>query len=100
MKLLIAISIIISSLHSMSLDELLHEAQKGDMNASRELGLKLIYEEEECKKGVSFLIIASSENLDAILDLAKLFKDEVCFKKSELKYNKYINIYYSFKNAN
>ena len=82
-----------NSTSTISTERLLHLTLIGDNNASRELGLRLIYKEEECEKGISFLIIAAESNPLAVLDLANLFKDGKCISPSEEKYNKYINIY-------
>ena len=77
---------------------------KGDVDATRELGLYYIdpYTDKSvqyCKKGVIILLNAADGRVNkkqsalAYKELANLFKNGICLEKSEEKYNKYNNLY-------
>ena len=77
---------------------------KGDVDATRELGLYYIdpYTDKsvkDCQKGVIILLNAADGRVNkkqsalAYKELANLFKDGICLEKSEEKYKKYNDLY-------
>lgn len=72
----------------------------GHKLAPTKLGKSFIYSKsikQDCKKGTTFLFLASKTDPEAIKELALLFKRGVCLKKDPKMYKKYINIYFSEK---
>lgn len=72
----------------------------GDKRAPTQLGRVYIYSkviEKDCKKGITFLFLASKTDPEAIKELSLLFKRGVCVHKDKKMYKKYINIYFSEK---
>lgn len=74
---------------------------KGDVDATRELGLLYIYGKkipQDCQKGVYILLNAvkggsGKQSVIAYNDIANLFRDGICLKKDEKKEKKYRDLY-------
>jgi len=72
----------------------------GDELAPTQLGRGYIYSKtmkRNCKKGTTFLFLATKTDPEAIKELALLFKRGICVKKNDKLYKKYIKIYFSEK---
>lgn len=79
-----------------SLNIFLELTLSGHTEAPTYLGKGFIYNKgvkQDCKKGISFLMIGSKTDPEAIKEMALLFKRGKCVKKDDIKYKKYFKIY-------
>ena len=82
------------------LELLLQLTLSGHESAPTQLALAYIYPKitkKDCKKGITFLFLASKTDPEALKELALLFKRGTCIKKDLKKYQKYLKIYVSEK---
>lgn len=76
---------------------------KGDVDATRELGLLYIYGKKiprDCQKGVYILLNSvkggsGKQSVIAYNDIANLFRDGICLEKNAKKEKKYRDLYMS-----